>query len=84
MKQSEIFREAAECIQDGRERLACCAVINACDTDEEADDAVGMFAGYFEPEEPALSWFGRFTPDNQAHRMTALCLMAAIAESEGN
>lgn len=43
------------------------------------------FAEMFRPENYKLYWFGRdFTKEQQEHRITALLLMADIAESEGD
>lgn len=55
------------------------------DLEEVVDSARTAFKRMYQPTEYKLYWFGTdFDRTEQEHRITALLLMADIAESEGN
>jgi hypothetical protein len=88
MKPSEILREAARRVESGLNGY-CCDAINQivrcrgiADTDKEAL----LSHTYFKmvgPEVISFSWFGEpYEKGPHNRRVVALCLAAAIAESE--
>lgn len=85
MKRSAVYQRAAWLIEKNYERFACNAIVEAkgrhFDTPAERE-----FAEYFKPLNRSIDrpWFGQPSIEqNRDHRVIALCLMAAIAESEG-
>ncbi len=87
MKTSEILRLAAQLMEIGSVCPApdcgfCCCAISSV-TREEASylAAKAVLSDYFFNE--ATWWNEEKTPENQSLRILALCMAAAIAESEG-
>jgi hypothetical protein len=93
VKSSEILREAAriadEDVFDGREwRCGCGAIAEAVSYGADRDRALAFFR-LCAPDgvSNVKYWFGEmhlWLLGAKAHRVTALCLAAAIAESEGD
>ena len=90
MKSSEILREAARLVESEQHTFSCHAISDAagiddlCSTDTEAHKAYAILLGRL----PSVSdiWHG-MTGNRQEVtnvRVMALCLAAAIAESEGD
>lgn len=86
MKFSEIFRRAARRIEKGRNSFCCYAIEDQYDVDlEERIPARNYFLDiYGHRNKPDIGVFGKADiKANQDRRVIALCLAAAIAESEG-
>lgn len=86
MKPSVVLMKAAKLIECGSQRLSCLAIDEASRTSAKGyADAKLIFSELFEPpSRRGLVWFGQSKdPRNQDRRVIALCLAAAIAESEG-
>lgn len=86
MKPSEILREAAQLIAEQSMNYGCSAVGYAFgyESHMHAKTVASDYFRLFEPDSCELYWFGFMpTKKNQNRRVIALCLAAAIAESEG-
>lgn len=94
MKPSEILREAAriasdvpftECGLPDQNRCGCGAILDAAGM--ESDSQANVYFELFRPNHlVAGGWFGSFdlaAVQAKEHRILALCLAAAIAESDG-
>lgn len=87
MKASEVYLRAAELVDDPpvkAVRFSCCAIAEACGQFEKWN-ARGpcKFVDRFADNFLDGGYFGYSRdPEAQAHRVLALCLMSAIAESE--
>jgi len=100
MKLSDVFLGAAERIEARENNYACTAIQDFClknipgrgEANETEKRATEAFAALFKPKGTAErdGWFSPLTlhaeptQAQKEHRLTALCLMAAIAESEGD
>ena len=97
MKMSEVYRRAAEVIEEGGMLYACDAIgvavgwfsPDGCNkphpyrNKDLRNQALMYFAELFRPERRSYYWFGPTTGENKKPRILALCFMAAIMESEG-
>ena len=85
MTLSEVFRNAARQIEIG-ENSFCCTAIDYAMWDavwyavQDEHSAREYFAELFSPTRRRIWWWRR---DDRDSRIVALCLAAAIAESEG-
>ena len=98
MKISEVLRKAARSLERGTSDCCCAAIRHVAGLSETWYDhnlinfriaklppTQKFFAIYFRPRNSNGFWFGpRYVGDGRDRRILALCLAAAIAESEGN
>lgn len=83
MKISEIFRQAAWFIEQDEADYCCTAIDDVCYALVEYDTektALKYFDALFKPMRNPIFWWDVIDRDS---RVVALCLAAAIAESEG-
>lgn len=87
MKPSQILREAARRIDAGEDPCGCWAIDGAYGDDKHHAHKwrAKEFFHLIAPHANTIGvWFGgTWSPINQSRRVIALCLAAAIAESEG-
>ena len=80
MTLSEIFLKAAKAIETGKNSYCCTAIDDAAWYEDQDDyPAQEYFAELFSPKRRRAYWWQQGDRDS---RIVALCLAAAIAESE--
>lgn len=86
MKASKVFREAAKKIELGYQNFCCNAIsfVVVSDTFLQCEERDYFRKIYGKRNGGYLGWYGStLKKENQDARIIALCLAAAIAESEG-
>lgn len=84
MKDSEIYKKAARLVAERKTHYSCVAIDDASGADiEDWNRQTKRYQALFRNERSALRAYDAELAGGRKWRVLALCLMAAIAESEG-